>query len=489
MTAALMFQGTGSNVGKSLITAGLCRVFTRRGMTVLPFKPQNMSNNAAVTIEGGEIGRAQALQAMACKIAPSVHMNPVLLKPETETGAQVVVLGERSESLKAREYMRRRDSFLPAVLDSFGKLKGEADLVLVEGAGSPAEINLRQGDIANMGFALAAKVPVALIGDIHRGGVIAAIAGTFDIVDADDRNAIKTFVINNFHGDTSLFEEGKKFLTSRCGIPCAGVVPHFSHANRFPAEDAVALEQVPSDEEKGGFKIVVPRLSRIANFDDLDPLRLEPDVTVEIAQAGQPLPGDADLVLIPGSKATMSDLADFRKQGWDIDLAAHVRRGGRVLGLCGGYQMLGRRLHDPEGIEGPAGSTDGLGFLDIETWLTPDKALKQVRATHTATGEPFSGYEMHIGRTTGPDCDRPFARVEGIADGAVSFDGLIAGTYLHGIFATDGFRRRYLSELGAEVDRTLGFTSSVEGTLDELAEHLEAHLNCDLLLSIAREGL
>lgn len=489
MTAAIMFQGTGSNVGKSLITAGLCRAFTRRGLRVRPFKPQNMSNNAAVTIEGGEIGRAQALQARACGVEPSVQMNPILLKPETETGAQVVVRGERTRSLKAREYMNQREAYLPAVLECFHSLQREADLILVEGAGSPAEINLRRGDIANMGFALKAKVPVALVGDIHRGGVIASIAGTMDIIDTSDRAAIRTFAINNFHGDTSLFEEGRDFLVERCGIPCAGVVPHFANAVRLPAEDAVALEEPLLDQPAGRLKIAVPRLSRIANFDDLDPLRLEPDVQVEIVQPGQPLPGDAELLLIPGSKATIGDLADFRAQGWDIDLAAHIRRGGRVIGLCGGYQMLGMRLHDPDGIEGPAGSIDGLGYLDVETTLTPAKALRHVSAQHADTGAQFEGYEMHIGRTTGPDRDRPFAFVDGAPEGAVTADGLIAGTYLHGVFTSDGFRGRYLTGLGAEADQTLSFGNAVNRTLDELAEHLEEHLDCDLLLSIAQEGL
>lgn len=485
MSAALMLQGTGSNVGKSLITAGLCRAYMKRGLTVRPFKPQNMSNNAAVTVEGGEIGRAQALQAIACGVEPSVHMNPILLKPESETGAQVVVRGVRVETLKARAYMAKRATYLPAILESFQTLQETADLVLIEGAGSPAEINLRKDDIANMGFAHAALVSVVLIGDIHRGGVMASIAGTLDIIPPDDAARIKAFLINNFHGDVSLFDDGKRWLEKHCKIPCAGIIPHFAGAQRLPAEDAVALDDAPAEARASGkIKIAVPRLSRIANFDDLDPLKLEPEVQLEIVPPGAALPGDADLVLIPGSKATVSDLADFRAQGWDIDLAAHIRRGGHVLGLCGGYQMLGLRLHDPDGIEGPAGSVDGLGHLDVETELTPDKSLERVTAVHRSTGQAMTGYEMHIGRTEGPDRDRAFATINGMPEGAATQDGLVQGTYLHGLFASDPFRAAYLRGLGAASGRA-SYSASVEGALDDLAAHLEQSVDLDLLLELA----
>ncbi|MCP5080543.1 MAG: cobyric acid synthase [Alphaproteobacteria bacterium] len=485
MTAALMLQGTGSNVGKSLITTGLCRAYVKRGLTVRPFKPQNMSNNAAVTVEGGEIGRAQALQAIACGVEPSVDMNPILLKPETETGAQVVVRGVRAETLKARAYMAKRATYLPAILESFAALGESADLVLVEGAGSPAEINLRNDDIANMGFAHAAGISVVLIGDIHRGGVMASIAGTLDIIPAEDTAQIKAFLINNFHGDVSLFDEGKRWLEDNCKIPCAGIIPHFASAQRLPDEDAVALEDARlTGGGAGKVKIAVPRLSRIANFDDLDPLKLEEDVHLEIVPPGTALPGDADLVLIPGSKATVSDLQDFRAQGWDIDLAAHIRRGGKVLGLCAGYQMLGRKLHDPEGIEGPAGSADGLGHLDVETVLTPEKSLERVDAVHLATGEAVVGYEMHIGRTEGPDCAHAFASINGTPDGAAALNGQIQGTYLHGLFASDAFRAAYLEALGGSGGGA-NYLGSIETTLDELADHLERSVDLDLLLNIA----
>jgi adenosylcobyric acid synthase len=479
-----MFQGTGSDVGKSLIVAGLCRLFANRGLKVRPFKPQNMSNNAAVAVDGGEIGRAQALQALAARTPPSIHMNPILLKPESSTGAQVVLRGKRVASLNAKTYMSTREAYLPAILESFRSLADEADLLLVEGAGSPAEINLREGDIANMGFAEAADLPVALIGDIHRGGVIASVAGTFQVIPKSDAERLKAFIINNFHGDPDLFREGVSFLERTTGAPCLGVVPHFPQAARLPAEDAVALERA-TRVGTGDTLIAVPRLQRIANFDDLDPLRSEPGVRVELVQPGQPLPAEARLVILPGSKATIADLAFFREQGWDVDLAAHVRQGGHVLGLCGGYQMLGRRIHDPEGYEGPAGSAEGLSLLDVETTLTGDKALTNVTARHIETGEAITGYEIHLGATEGPGCARPFARIGDRPDGAVAAGGRVAGTYLHGCFAADGFRRRYLTSIGAQAS-DLSFGAMVEDTLDGLAVHLERSLDLDRLLGLAK---
>jgi len=483
MSLALMLQGTGSDVGKSLIAAGLCRAYTRRGLAVRPFKPQNMSNNAAVTVEGGEIGRAQALQARACRVAPSVDMNPVLLKPETDRGAQVIVRGKRAARLDARAYMERRQEFLPAVLNGFAALSADADLIIVEGAGSPAEINLRQGDIANMGFASAAGVPVLLIADIHRGGAIASIVGTFEVLSKEDRRRISAFLINNFHGDPALFADGVDFLVEKTGCPCAGVVPHFPAARHLPAEDAVALERAGSDGG-GKFHIAVPRFSRIANFDDLDPLRLEPEVRLTVVQPGAPIPADADLVLLPGSKSTLGDLKYLREQGWDIDILAHARRGGAVLGLCGGYQMLGRAVHDPDGVEGETESFSGLGLLDVETVLEPAKRLANVSGTHRATAASLRGYEMHLGRTEGKDRARAFALIEGTEEGATSPNGRIAGTYLHGLFASDAFRHAFLTALGAAGAQT-AYETLVEETLDQLAAHLEAHVDLDLLLKIA----
>jgi len=485
-TPALMVQGTGSNVGKSVIVAGLCRLFANRGLNVRPFKPQNMSNNAAVTTDGGEIGRAQALQAMACRVPLSVHMNPVLLKPETDTGAQVIVQGKRFGTLRAREYGKQKAELLPKVLESFSKTESGADLVLVEGAGSPAEINLRSGDIANMGFAEAADLPVILCGDIDRGGVIASLVGTYAVLDEAEQARIKGFFVNRFRGDTSLFASGMDAIAARTGWQALGVVPWFADAAKLPAEDALGLADGPLSEHTGRtVKVAVPVISRIANFDDLDPLRLEPSVDLVLVNPGEPLPGDADLVLLPGSKSTIGDLAFFRKEGWDIDLAAHVRRGGHVLGVCGGYQMLGRTISDPEGIEGAQGTVDGLGLLDVETVLTPDKALVEAKGTHCPSGAAVSGYEIHIGRTEGPDCERPMMQLEGgSADGATSLDGHICGTYMHGLFTGDAFRRAFLGRFGA--NSSVAYEHSIDQILDALAGHLERSMDTDRLFEIAR---
>ncbi|QJF51905.1 cobyric acid synthase [Roseobacter ponti] len=476
-----MLQGTGSNVGKSMLVAGLCRAARRRGLSVAPFKPQNMSNNAAVTTDGGEIGRAQALQALACGLAPHTDMNPVLLKPETDTGSQVVVQGKRLTTVKAREYAALKPDLMAPVLESFKRLRARHDLVLVEGAGSPAEVNLRAGDIANMGFAEAAGVPVVLCGDIDRGGVIAQIAGTKAVISPGDAKLIKGFIINKFRGDPALFDEGYRLVEEHTGWPGFGVLPWFTGAWRLPAEDALDIAKAPAGS---GAHIVCLRLSRIANFDDLDPLQQDPALRVSMLNPGEALPADTDLVIIPGSKSTRGDLAFLRAQGWDTDILAHYRRGGRILGICGGYQMLGRVISDPEGIEGAAGSTPGLGLLDIDTVMTGDKSLTEVRATHAGTGTDFSGYEIHIGRSEGPDRARPFACVGGAPEGAVSADGRIAGSYLHGMFSDDAFRQAFLGTQGI-TGTAFSYAVSVEQTLDALADHIETHLNVDGLLGCA----
>jgi len=478
---ALMVQGTGSNVGKSLLVAGLCRAALRRGLKVLPFKPQNMSNNAAVTADGGEIGRAQALQALACGVEPVTDMNPVLLKPETDIGAQVIVQGRRVGSYKARAYGSLKPQLAAAVQESFARLKAQADLVIVEGAGSPAEVNLRAGDIANMGFARAAGVPVVLAGDIDRGGVIAQVVGTQAVLDPADNAMIAGFLINRFRGDPRLFDDGYRMIGTRTGWRGFGVVPWFPEARLLPAEDALDIASAGG----GAGKVVCLALSRIANFDDLDPLKMEPGLTVEMVLPGQPIPGDATLVILPGTKSTRADLAFLRAQGWDIDLLAHRRRGGRVLGICGGYQMLGRSVADPGGIEGEPGETPGLGLLEVDTVMTADKRLARVSAVHAATGSPVSGYEIHIGVTDGPDCARPFAHVEGRPEGARSADGRVEGSYLHGLFAEDAFRAAWLAGLGA-ASGGVAYGAAVEAVLDRLAAHLEAHLDVDGLLAVAR---
>jgi adenosylcobyric acid synthase len=479
---AIMIQGCGSNVGKSMLVAGLCRAAVRRGLSVAPFKPQNMSNNAAVTADGGEIGRAQAMQAMACGLEPVTDMNPVLLKPESEVGAQVIVQGKRLTTARARDYAALKPTLMASVLDSFNRLRDAYDLVIVEGAGSPAEVNLRAGDIANMGFARAADVPVILTGDIDRGGVIAQVVGTQAVIDPADAAMVKGFIINKFRGDPRLFDDGYAMIEQITGWRGFGVVPWFAQAHLLPAEDALDLASGPVTD---GVTIACLTLSRIANFDDLDPLKAEAGVNLVMVRAGQPIPGDARLVIIPGSKSTRGDLAFLRAQGWDIDLAAHIRRGGYVLGICGGYQMLGQSVSDPEGIEGPAGETQGLGLLDITTVMTQDKRLARVTATHAASGLDVAGYEIHIGRSEGPDTARPFAHVDGRAEGAISPDGRITGSYLHGLFAADDFRAAFLKGLNIKTG-TQNHSALIEATLDQLADHVEAHLDVTGLLAQAR---
>jgi adenosylcobyric acid synthase len=466
-----------------MVVAGLLRAFHRQGLSVAPFKPQNMSNNAAVTADGGEIGRAQALQARAAGLAPLIDMNPVLLKPETDTGAQVIVQGHRMGALRARDYGKLKATLLPRVLDSFHRLAQGRDLIIVEGAGSPAEVNLRAGDIANMGFATAAGVPVILIGDIDRGGVIAQLVGTHAVLPPDDRALIRGFAINKFRGDPTLFAEGMDIIAARTGWSSLGILPWFPDAWRLPAEDIMDLTRKPPSAGTH-LKVAVPRLHRIANFDDLDPLQADPGVSVDIIPEGRPLPLDANLILIPGSKSTIADLARFRAQGWDIDLFAHVRRGGQVLGLCGGYQMLGTRIEDPDGIEGAQGGVDGLGLLHVTTVMTAEKRLALTDATHIASGLPVQGYEIHIGRTTGPDCARPWLAIGTRPEGAVSADGRIRGTYLHGLFAADAFRAAFLTALGHPAPAA-DHSATVDQTLDALADHIARHLDLDTILALA----
>ncbi len=481
--AALMLQGTGSDVGKSVLAAGLCRLFARRGLAVRPFKPQNMSNNAAIAADGGEIGRAQALQARAACVAPSRHMNPVLLKPESDTGAQVVVQGEVLGRAAARDYHALKPTLLPRVLDSFRRLAAEADLIVVEGAGSAAEVNLRAADIANMGFAEAADLPVVLVGDIDRGGVIAAIIGTWEVLPVPERARLAGYVINKFRGDPGLFRPAIDIIRDRTGLDCLGIVPWFPDAGRLPAEDSASLGGGQRGE--GAIHIAVPRLARIANFDDFDPLAAEADVRLSMVPPGRPLPADADLIVLPGSKSTIADLAFLRAQGWDIDLLAHVRQGGRVIGICAGYQMLGRSIADPSGVESPPGSeAAGLGLLDVATVMEGNKVLRAVRGTGGA-GLPVAGYEMHMGRTEGPDRARPMLTLAGRPDGAVSADGRVMGCYLHGLFGSDRWRAALLDSLRPGRSGGIAYETLVDEVLDGLADHLERHLDVAALARIA----
>ncbi|HWU02658.1 MAG TPA: cobyric acid synthase [Novosphingobium sp.] len=482
---ALMLQGTGSDVGKSVLVAGVCRAFANRGLRVLPFKPQNMSNNAAVTVDGGEIGRAQALQAIACRAEAHTDMNPVLLKPQADHTSQLVVQGRVRATLGAGNFRMGRGVLMPEVLESWQRLRARCDVVVVEGAGSPAEINLRAGDIANMGFARAANVPVVLVGDIDRGGVIAAIVGTRAVIDPADAAMIKGFIINKFRGDPALFEDGYRQIEALSAWRGFGVVPWLPATARLPSEDAVVLER-GGDAREGQITIACPILPRIANFDDLDPLKAEAGIRLIMVPPGQPIPADCALIVLPGSKATMADMAAMRAQGWDIDILAHHRRGGRILGICGGYQMLGKRISDPHGMEGPAGEMSGLGLLDVTTVLTTDKALRRVRGV--ALGQHFEGFEMHVGETSGPDCQRPFGLLEDSrADGAMTADGRVMGSYVHGAMASTPLRAALLDMLGASSDH-VDHAANVDAALDAIAAQLETHLDVDALLALALGG-
>ena len=485
---AIMFQGTGSDVGKSLVVAGLARALTLRGLKVAPFKPQNMSNNAAVTADGGEIGRAQALQARAAKTRTSVQMNPVLLKPQSEVGSQVVVQGRVIGNAKASAYQAMKPQLMSAVLDSFARVAADADIVLVEGAGSASEINLRAADIANMGFARATSVPVVLIGDIDRGGVIAGLVGTKAVLAPDDAALVAGFLVNKFRGDPALFASGMADIAARTGWDSLGLVPHFEAARRLPAEDALGLPAHYGRTSSGDRpKVIVLAYPRISNFDEFDPLRLEAGIDLLFLRPGTPIPGDAAVVILPGSKATIADLTALQETGWDIDLAAHVRRGGRVLGICGGYQMLGQIISDPDGREGPAGSVPGLGLLDVATTLTPDKALRDVTGVLADGSTEFRGYELHIGHTAGADTMRPFLHFDdGRSDGATDISGRIAGCYVHGLFSEDRLRAQWLASLGATTSVS-DYETDVETTLDALAAHLERHVMIDRILELARE--
>lgn len=494
---ALMIQGCGSDVGKSVLVAGLCRLLTNRGHRVRPFKPQNMSNNAAVTADGGEIGRSTALQAMACRVEPTVDMNPVLLKPQSEMGAQLIVQGRRVGTLDAKAHGRDKKHLLQATVESYRRLSAECEWMVVEGAGSPAETNLRAHDIANMGFAHAVDLPVVLVGDIDRGHVIASLVGAHAVLDDADRGRVRGFIINKFRGDVSLFGDGLATIEARTGWRALGVVPWMPATQRLPAEDAMQLEQLArgmrdvADDEQSDtnhasrrVKIAVLHLPHIANFDDFDPLSQEPEVKLVLVQSGEPLPLDAQLIIIPGSKTTISDLEYLRAQGWDHDLHAYVRRGGRVLGICAGYQMLGRHVRDPLNIEGSVPITAGLGLLDIETTMGTHKTLREISGMETSTAARIRGYEMHLGLSTGKATQRPMVRFDdGSMDGAVSESGRVAGCHVHGLFNSSAYRAALLELLGAHSAGKDHF-ASVDGALDEMAGVLELVLDVDELMRI-----
>jgi len=476
---SIMFQGTGSDVGKSLLVAGLCRLLARRGYKVVPFKAQNMSNNAAVADDGGEIGRAQWLQALAAGMSSSFHMNPVLLKPQSDKTSQLIVRGKLMATMGAKEYQGYRKSLLATVLESYHHLAKDADFVLVEGAGSPAEINLRENDIANMGFARAANCPVVLVGDIERGGVIASLVGTYAVLENADLEMIRGFIVNKFRGDASLFASGAQEIVKRTGWENLGLVPYFSSLAKLPKEDSVGLG---SRHGTTGDKIIptnitVLKTPHIANFDDIDPLMNDPNIKLSWCEAGDAISVDADIVILAGSKSTISDLQFIKAQGWDVDMQAHLRRGRRIIGLCGGYQMLGRSLSDPHGVEGCPATVEGLGFLDVDTIFTSQKIVSKWQGK---CGDfEVSGYEIHVGETKGGDCLRPV--FHGIKpEGASSQDGLVWGSYIHGVFANDGFRSWLLG-----VNSSYNYRQDMAAIMDSWADMLEENIIIDKLLQLA----
>lgn len=474
-----MVQGTTSDAGKSTLVAALARVLARRGLRVAPFKPQNMALNSAVTPEGGEIGRAQALQAMAARVALHTDFNPVLLKPASDIGAQVIIHGKVVANLSARDYHDYKPRAMSAVLESWQRLVAAYDAVLVEGAGSPAEINLRDRDIANMGFAEAVDCPVILVADIDKGGVFAHLVGTLDLLSASEQARVKGFVINRFRGDISLLQSGLDWLEERTGRPVLGVLPYL-HGLFLDAEDA--LGDARADKVEAKLRVVAPVYPRISNHTDLDSLRLHPEVDFRWIGPGQVFP-PADLVVLPGSKSVQADLAWLREQGWEAPIARHLRYGGKLLGICGGYQMLGRQLHDTLGLEGPPMSMPGLAYLDVETELAPEKHLAAVGGTLLLEGGvQMQGYEIHMGLTQGADTARALLRLDdGRLDGAVSADGQVAGCYAHGLFDSPSALAALLAWAGAGETAVVDLAARREADLDRLADGVEASLRLDLL--------
>ncbi|WP_442487092.1 cobyric acid synthase [Halomonas litopenaei] len=484
--ATLMIQGTTSDAGKSTVVAGLCRVLSRRGFSVAPFKPQNMALNSAVTVDGGEIGRSTALQAQAARVAPHSDMNPVLLKPESDKGAQVILAGRVHGSMAALDYHAYKTTARQTVMDCHRRLSERFDVIIAEGAGSPAEVNLREGDIANMGFAEAVDCPVLLVGDIDRGGVFAQLCGTLALVSASENARIKGFVINCFRGDIGLLEPGLEWLAKREARPVLGVLPYLQGL-WLDAEDSLSLEQRLDHAGGDMLKVVVPALPRISNHTDLDPLRLHPRVSLSLVGPDQPMP-DADVILLPGSKNTRADLAWLRSQGWDERIRRHLRYGGRVLGVCGGFQMLGEWIDDPDGIEGEPGGVEGLGWLAMSTTMRPDKRLTRVSGRIDTADSCCSihGYEIHQGVSRGEALSRPLMRLEGRDEGAVSQDGQIMGTYLHGLFDGPDACEALLARLGlpAEDTRRVDLDAHREHQLDRLADAIEQHLDMEMILRL-----
>ncbi|QXH48180.1 cobyric acid synthase [Pseudomonas xanthosomatis] len=474
----LMVQGTTSDAGKSTLVTALCRWLLRQGIAVVPFKPQNMALNSAVTADGGEIGRAQAVQAQACRLAPHTDMNPVLLKPNSDTGAQVIVHGRAFTSMNAVAYHGYKTIAMQAVLASHERLNRSYDVVMVEGAGSPAEINLRAGDIANMGFAEAVDCPVILVADINRGGVFAHLVGTLELLSPSEQARVQGFVINRFRGDISLLQPGLDWLEQRTGKPVLGVLPFVTDLH-LEAEDGIDRRQGQKGERV--LKVIVPVLPRISNHTDFDPLRLHPQVDLQFIGPGEPIP-PADLIILPGSKSVRGDLAQLRARGWDTAIVRHLRYGGKLIGICGGLQMLGRQVHDPLGLEGPAGASDGLGLLDYETVLEAEKQLRNVAGTLALEHSPVAGYEIHAGVTRGPALEQPAVQLaDGRCDGAISTDGQILATYLHGLFEGTQSCAALLRWAGLEDVQPVDYEALRERDIERLADLIEQHLDTERL--------
>ncbi len=475
--SALMVQGTTSDAGKSVLVAGLCRVLQRKGIKVAPFKPQNMALNSAVTKDGGEIGRAQAVQALAACVEPSVHMNPVLLKPNSDMGAQVILQGKAIENMQAAGYQNYKKIAMPTVMDSFERLTNDYDSVMIEGAGSPAEINLRENDIANMGFAEEADVPVIIIADIDRGGVFAHLYGTLALLSQSEQDRVRGFVINRFRGDISLLESGLDWLEEKTGKPVIGVLPYL-HGFDLEAEDAITANQNLDDQHV--VNVVVPVFTRISNHTDFDALRLNPSINLRYVGKGERI-DNADVVILPGSKSVRSDLDYLRSQGWDKDLQRHLRYGGKVIGICGGYQMLGSLIHDPSGVEGAPGSSEGLGLLNIETTLTNEKALLNSKGTIEIEGKSATveGYEIHVGVSTVSE-KQPINLTHGKSDGAISECNQILGTYLHGLFDNTDALELIFDWAGVKV-KGESHQARKEEAINRIADAIEEHMKLDLL--------
>lgn len=475
-----MIQGTTSDAGKSTLVAGLCRILKDRGYSVVPFKPQNMALNSAVTIDGGEIGRAQAVQALAAGLEPHTDMNPVLLKPNTDTGAQVIIQGHPVSNLEAVDYHNYKPTAMKAVLDSYNRLKDQYDWVIVEGAGSPAEINLRERDIANMGFAEEVDCPVIIVADIDRGGVFAHLYGTLGLLSDSEQQRTHGFIINRFRGDLTLLESGLDWLEKKTHKTVFGVLPYLKGFH-LEAEDSISTEQIVSNDQNR-LNIIVPVFPHISNHTDLDVLRLHPQVNLQFIPTGQLKPA-ADLIILPGSKNVQSDLHWLKQEGWQEHINKHLRYGGKLIGICGGYQMLGQQLHDPAGIEGSAGSFKGLGLLEFETTLDKQKQLKRVKGNFSWDNAEVSGYEIHMGISTGTALSSPAIKFAESTDGVLSKDNQVMGTYLHGLFDDQPAMNSLLTWAGLPGVDEFNYHQFKEQEINRLAEEMSKHIDIDKLLA------